>query len=79
MIAVGISTAVARAVSEMNRAINEGRVRPQQERNGENTTPTTFEKFAACFAAMYRSQEHITPGGLILYSGHSGVGFVGRD
>jgi uncharacterized protein YbjT (DUF2867 family) len=61
MIAMGISSAVARSLSEMNRAFNEGRVRPREERNSENTTPTTFEKFAACFAAMYRSQDRITP------------------
>ncbi len=61
MIAMGISPAVARSLSEMNRAFNEGRVRPQEERNAENTTPTTLDKFAACFAAMYRSQDRITP------------------
>ena len=61
MIAMGLSPAVARSLSEMNRAFNEGRVRPQEARNAENTTPTTFEKFAACFAAMYRSQDRVTP------------------
>lgn len=61
MMAMGISAAVARSLSEMNRAFTEGRVRPQEERNAENTTPTTLEKFAACFAAMYRSQDLIAP------------------
>lgn len=61
MISMGISLAVAQSLGEMNRAFDEGRVQPQEERSAENTTPTTFEKFAACFAAMYRSQDRITP------------------
>jgi uncharacterized protein YbjT (DUF2867 family) len=61
MISTGFSQAVAQSLIEMVRALDEGLVQPQEERNAENTTPTTFEKFAACFAAMYRSQERITP------------------
>ena len=61
MIAMGLSQAVARSLSEMNRAFNEGRVQPQETRNAENSTRTSLEQFAAGFAAMYRSQDRITP------------------
>ena len=61
MIAMGLSKAMVQSLSEMDRALNEERVQPQEKRNAENTTPTSFEQFAACFAAMYRSQDRITP------------------
>ncbi len=57
LIAAGFSKAMAQSLSEMDRALNEGRVQPQEKRSAENTTPTSFERFAACFAAMYRSQD----------------------
>ena len=57
LMAMGFSGAMARSLSEMARAFNEGRVRSREKRNKENTTPTSFEKFAACFAAMYRAKD----------------------
>jgi hypothetical protein len=53
---MGLSKAMVQSLSEMDRALNEERVQPEK-RNAKNTTPTSFEQFAACFAAMYRSQD----------------------
>ena len=57
MVALGLSQDVARSVNEMDRALNEERVRPLEKRSAANTTPTSFEQFAERFAAVYRSQE----------------------
>jgi uncharacterized protein YbjT (DUF2867 family) len=57
MVAMGLSQDVARSLNEMDRAMNEGRVRPLEERSAANTTPTSFEQFAESFAAVYRGQE----------------------
>ena len=57
MTAGGFSQAVARSISEMCRAFNEGRVQLLEQRSKENTTTTSFEKFADCFAAMYRAED----------------------
>jgi len=57
MMAMGLSQDVARSLSEMDRALNEERVRPLEERTAANTTPTSFEQFADSFAAVYRGQE----------------------
>ncbi len=57
MIAMGLSKAVVQSLSEMDRALNEGLIQLQEKRGAGNTTPTSFEQFAACFAAMYRAQD----------------------
>jgi uncharacterized protein YbjT (DUF2867 family) len=57
MLAMGLSQDVARSLNEMDRAMNEGRVRPLEKRSAANTTPTSFEQFAESFAAVYRGQE----------------------
>jgi uncharacterized protein YbjT (DUF2867 family) len=61
MAGMGLSRSVARSVSEMNRAFNEERIYPLEERNARNTTPTSFEQFAAGFAEIYRAQTHVHP------------------
>ncbi len=56
MIAMGMSGSVADAFLEMERAFNEGRIRPTQARNTENSTPTTLEEFAkTAFVRAYKS------------------------
>jgi uncharacterized protein YbjT (DUF2867 family) len=57
MVAMGFSQDMARSLSEMDRALNEERVRPLEKRSAANTTPTSFEQFAESFAAIYRSQD----------------------
>ena len=57
MMAMGLSQDVARSLSEMDRAVNEGRVRALEKRSAANTTPTSLEQFAQTFAAIYRSRE----------------------
>jgi uncharacterized protein YbjT (DUF2867 family) len=57
MVGMGLSHDVARSLNEMDRALNEERVRPLEKRSAANTTPTSFEQFAESFAAVYRSQE----------------------
>ena len=57
MVGMGLSKDVAHSFIEMERALNEERVRPLENRSPVNTTPTSFEEFAETFAAVYRSQE----------------------
>jgi uncharacterized protein YbjT (DUF2867 family) len=57
MVGMGFSQDVARSLSEMDRALNEGRVRPLEGRSPANTTPTSIEQFAEIFGAVYRNQE----------------------
>ena len=57
MVGMGFSRDVAHSVTEMDRAMNEGRVAPLEKRNPANTTPTSFEQFAQSLAALYRGQE----------------------
>ena len=57
MVAMGLSQDVARSLNEMDRGLNEERVRPLEKRTATNTTPTSFEQFAESFAAAYRFQE----------------------
>ena len=57
MVAMGLSQDVARSLNEMDRGLNEERVRPLEKRTAANTTPTSFEQFAESFAAAYRGQE----------------------
>jgi len=56
MVGMGMSQDVARSLSEMDQAMNEGRVRPLEKRSAANTTPTSFEQFAQGFAAAYQRQ-----------------------
>jgi len=56
MLGMGMSGGVAETMLEMQRAFNAGRIRPTQERNAENTTPTTMEEFAGTvFINAYRT------------------------
>lgn len=54
MLAAGISADVARALVELERALDRG-LTAQYKRNAENTTPTTMEEFASIFATAYRA------------------------
>ena len=56
MVAMGMSGSTADAMIEMDRAFNEGRIRPTQPRSTENSTPTTLEEFAkAVFVRAYQA------------------------
>jgi uncharacterized protein YbjT (DUF2867 family) len=56
MSGMGMSDSAIAALLEMQRAFNAGRIRPTQERNASNTTPTTLEEFAqTVFAQSYRA------------------------
>jgi uncharacterized protein YbjT (DUF2867 family) len=56
MSGMGMSDSVVEALLEMQRGFNAGRIRPTQERNASNTTPTTLEEFAqTVFARSYRA------------------------
>jgi uncharacterized protein YbjT (DUF2867 family) len=56
MSGMGISESVVDALLEMQRGFNDGTIRPTQERNALNTTPTTLEEFAqTVFARSYRA------------------------
>lgn len=54
MIGMGLSPDVARGYIEMYRAFNDGLIKPTEKRSAKNTTPTSFEKFAEEFAAIYK-------------------------
>ena len=55
LVQMGISSNVAGLYTEMARAINEGRVKSQEGRRPENTTPTRFETFAEMLAGVYQT------------------------
>jgi uncharacterized protein YbjT (DUF2867 family) len=55
LVQMGISPNVAGLYTEMARAINEGRVKSQEGRRPENTTPTRFETFAETLAGAYQT------------------------
>lgn len=56
MSGMGMSGSAIEALLEMQRGFNAGRIRPTQERNASNTTPTTLEEFAeTVFAQSYRA------------------------
>jgi uncharacterized protein YbjT (DUF2867 family) len=57
MVGMGLSKDVAHSFMEMERALNEERVRPLEKRSAASSTPTSFEQFAESFAAVYRRQE----------------------
>jgi uncharacterized protein YbjT (DUF2867 family) len=60
MLEAGLSPSAADGVIEIDRAMNEGRLRPVEARSPQNTTPTTLEEFAASFAAAYRGSSAAT-------------------
>lgn len=43
---MGLTPENARLISEMDRALNEGRVKAKEKRSAENTTPTSLEQWA---------------------------------
>ncbi len=53
LLAAGLSPSVAAAYVEMQRAINDGLLRPTEPRSAESTTPTTLEEWSQTFAAAY--------------------------
>lgn len=56
MSGMGMSDSAIEALLEMQRGFNAGRIRPTQERNASNTTPTPLEEFAeTVFAQSYRA------------------------
>jgi uncharacterized protein YbjT (DUF2867 family) len=55
LVHMGISPSVAGLYTEMARAINDGRVKSQEGRRPENTTPTTFEAFADTLTPAYQT------------------------
>ena len=57
MVTMGLSQDVARSLNEMDRGLNEERLKKKKKRTAANTTPTSFEQFAESFAAAYRGQE----------------------
>jgi uncharacterized protein YbjT (DUF2867 family) len=55
MAGAGMSESVIATFLEMQRGFNSGLIRPTQERNAENTTPSTLEEFAkTVFSTAYR-------------------------
>jgi uncharacterized protein YbjT (DUF2867 family) len=56
MSGMGMSGSAVEAMLEMQRAFNDGKIRPAWERDAESTTSTTLEEFAnAIFAVAYRA------------------------
>jgi uncharacterized protein YbjT (DUF2867 family) len=56
MIGMGMARSVVEAMLEMERGFNEGKIRPSQARNTENTTLSTLEEFAkTVFARAYKA------------------------
>jgi uncharacterized protein YbjT (DUF2867 family) len=55
LVQAGLSENFAHLYVEMTRAFNEGKVKPRQGRNHENTTPTRFEDFAGELALAYEA------------------------
>jgi hypothetical protein len=56
MLSLGLSPDAARALNEMYRSINDGVMRPVEERSARNTTATSFEEFTGQFATAYREE-----------------------
>ncbi len=52
-LSMGFSPDVTRAMLEMNRCMNEGRFTEGVQRDFDNATPTSIEKFSKAFAAAY--------------------------
>jgi uncharacterized protein YbjT (DUF2867 family) len=58
MVTQGMPAHMADMMLEMNRAFNSEKIRPEEPRLPENTTPTTLEAWAPHFADVYRHHEH---------------------
>jgi uncharacterized protein YbjT (DUF2867 family) len=67
IVAQGLPPHMADMMLEMNRAFNSGKIRPEEPRLPENTTPTTLEDWAPHFVDVYRHHEHPHPP-----AGHTG-------
>jgi uncharacterized protein YbjT (DUF2867 family) len=67
MVAQGMPSHMADVMLEMNRAFNSGKIRAEEPRLPENTTPTTLEDWAPHFVDVYRHHEHPHP-----QAGHPG-------
>jgi uncharacterized protein YbjT (DUF2867 family) len=61
MVSQGMPPHMADAMLEMNRALNAGKIRPEEPRLPDNTTLTTLEDWAPDFADAYRRHEHEHP------------------
>lgn len=55
LVQMGLSPRVAASFSEMAQALSAGRVRSLEGRRPANTTPTSFEEFAAILAGAYHA------------------------
>ena len=55
MTQMGISESVAKLYAEMSKAFNEGKIKTQEGRKAQNTTPTDFEHFANQLASTYQN------------------------
>lgn len=55
LVEAGMSESFARLYVEMTRAFNEDKVKPQEGRTPDNTTPTRFEDFAGELARAYQA------------------------
>lgn len=55
MLGLGMSESIVDDYLEMYEAINTGHLQPAEHRSPTNTTPTTLERFAAVFAAVYNA------------------------
>jgi uncharacterized protein YbjT (DUF2867 family) len=55
LVGMGLSESVASLLSEMDQALNEGKVKSVEGRREENTTPTRFEDFALELERAYRA------------------------
>ncbi len=53
LVGMGASSDVARNYVELSKAFNEGRAKPLEPRNSQNTTPTRFEDFAEIIPELY--------------------------
>jgi uncharacterized protein YbjT (DUF2867 family) len=57
LVQMGMSEQHATLLVEMTQAMNAGKVEPHESRNAQNTTPTSYETFAAeVFAPAYKQQ-----------------------
>ncbi|MBV8199800.1 MAG: NAD(P)H-binding protein [Acidobacteria bacterium] len=58
MVAQGMPGHMADLMLEMNRAFNSGKIRPEEPRLPDNTTPTTLEEWAPHFVDTYKHHQH---------------------
>ena len=55
LVGMGISPKTAESYAEMSRAFNDGKIKSNEGRRTENTTPTRFEEFADRLMAVYET------------------------